>query len=767
MTPHLSHIVFRSIKYYNKPVLYQIIIIALLSAVITGSLLTGKSVKESLKKSASERLGNTGMLISSGVRFIDPDLAKRIKANSGINCAPILELNGYCQGLTSQKKAFNTHIFGVNRDFFIFQGHDSINIKSGEVAVNKWLADYLGIKQGEELIIRFKKISDIPSDAPFASAGDAVRSVVLKVGTILDPSLNGDFSLSISQITPYNIFVNPEDLRDDQNKQQKVNRLLINRNNFKSLQNLSEVLKKDLIPSDIGLRFRMDKKSGGYEIISDRIFIDEAIVKEIAVLIPGSATVLTYLGNHFDFGSRSTPYSFISALPSSLYPEIGDGNSIIINRWMSQDLSVNEGDTIKVNWYSPDSLNKLIEKNGSFIVKQIVDMNDILSDSLLMPDFPGISGKESCSDWDAGVPIKMNRIRAKDEDYWKRYRGTPKAFINYNTGMRLWGNNFGPATAIRFPAGLTERDIENRLAGKLDPYKAGLSVTDLSAESVKAANEGVDFGTLFLSLGFFLILASVVLLSFATSSYFNSKKRQVNTLFALGFRKGWINKLLFLELGAISLIGCLAGAFTGYLVDVVITRALNTVWNGAVQTDTLDAYFDLFSITVGFVLTFMIILIFMWIKVKLYLKVLFKRGKTGFKLTSSTLNFFILIVCGTVTVALFVLSLLVKDSRLLLSFVAGTLLLITLILFWRHFYISRINKGIVGLKGTRYLSYKYYSLNPSGAVTPILFIAAGIFALFITGANRMNFNEKQIRRSGGTGGYLLWSESTYSHQGGS
>jgi len=758
MTPHLSHIIFRSIKFYNKPVLYQVIIIALLSAVITGSLLTGRSVKESLKKSASERLGNTGMLISSGVRFINPDLAKRIMTSSGINCTGILELNGYCQVLNSQKKAFNTHIFGVRKDFFVFQGHDSINIKSGEVAVNKRLADYLGIKAGEELIIRFKKISDIPSDAPFASNGDAGRSVVLTVGTILDSSLNGNFSLSISQITPFNIFVNPDDLEEDQNTGLKANRILFNRYNLKSLQNISEVLQKNLIPTDIGLRLRKVNKTNEYEIISDRIFIDEEIVKEIALHIPVSAPLLTYLGNRFEHGLHSTPYSFVSALPSSLYPEIANGNGIIINKWMSQDLSVNEGDTIKMYWYSPDSLNKLIEKSGSFIVKHIADTNAVWSDSLLMPDFPGISGKESCSDWEAGVPIKMNQIRPKDEDYWKRYRGTPKAFLNYEAGIKLWGNNFGPATAIRFPKGFTEQDIKNRLDGLLNPDKAGLSITDLSGESAKAANEGVDFGTLFLSLGFFLILASFVLLSFATSSYFNSKKRQVNTLFALGIKNRWIDKLLFLELGAISFTGCLAGAFAGYLVDVIITRALNTVWNGAVQTNTLDAYFDLFSITGGFILTFLFILIFMLIKVKLYLKALFRRGKTGFNVPSATGNIFILILSGALTVSLFVLSLLLKDSRLLLSFVSGTLLLITLILFSRQFYLSRMNVSIGRMKGTRDLSYNYYSLNPSGAVTPILFIAAGIFALFITGANRMNFNEKQMRRSGGTGGYLLWSE---------
>jgi putative ABC transport system permease protein len=760
MTPRLLHIIFRSIKFYTKPVLYQIVIIALLSAIITGSLLTGKSVKESLKSSSSERLGNTGMLISSGERFISPDLEKRLRDSSGINCTGILELNGFCQGLNSQKGAFNIHIFGIPGNFFIFHGHDNINIKPGEIAVNKWLADYLGIKVGEELIVRFKKISDIPADTPFASVTDAGSSVVLTVGTILGPSLNGNFSLLISQIAPFNIFINLTDLQDDKNKPIKVNRLLVNRNKLKSLQYVSEVLKKDLKPHDIGLKLRKDMKAGSYEIVSDRVFIDDAIVKEISRLIPSSAPLLTYLGNRFDHGSRSTPYSFISALPSSMYPEIADGNAIVINKWMAQDLSVDEGDTIKVYWYSPDSLNKLVEKKSIFIIKHIVNMKDMMSDSLLMPEFPGISGKESCSDWNAGVPIKMKEIRSKDEDYWKRYRGTPKAFINYKTGKNLWGNNFGPATAIRFPAGLTERSIEYRLAGSLDPYKLGLVMTDLLKESVKAANEGVDFGTLFLSLGFFLILASIVLLSFATSSYFSSKKKQVNTLFALGFKNRWINKLVFLELAVISFIGCLAGAFAGYLFDVIITGALNTLWRGAVQTDTLGAYFDLYSIALGFFLTFLFILVFMLIKVRLYLKVLNRIEKNSYILPSAKKNLFILYGFGAVTISLFVLSLIISDSQLLFSFISGTLLLITTILFWRQFYISRIHNSPAGLKNTRELSFNYYSINPAGVVTPILFIAAGIFALFITGVNRMNFNEKQMQRSGGTGGYLLWCENT-------
>ena len=118
MIPGIFKLAIRSIKYYKKPVLYQILIISLLAAVITGSLLTGRSVKSSLKKSASERLGKTGIIISSGLRYFDLSVSERLKESDKISNTGILEINGYCQGLLSQKSAFNTHIYGVNPDFF-------------------------------------------------------------------------------------------------------------------------------------------------------------------------------------------------------------------------------------------------------------------------------------------------------------------------------------------------------------------------------------------------------------------------------------------------------------------------------------------------------------------------------------------------------------------------------------------------------------------------------------------------------------------------
>jgi putative ABC transport system permease protein len=757
MAPGILHIVSRSIRFYKKPVVYQLLIIALLSAVITGSLLTGRSVKSSIKKSASERLGNSGAMISSGMRYFDPSLADRMSKSMGINCTGLLELTGSSQALISQKGAFNTHIFGVSSNFFRFHGKDSITINEGEVAVNRKLADYLSLKTDDELIILFSGISDIPGDAPFAPSKEPAKSIVLKVGKILEPSDVGNFSLAISQIIPMNIFVNLSDLSGNGSDPSKMNRLLLEDKENVTIEAVNENLKKVLKPSDIGLNLRVVKKTGETELTSKRVFIDETLINEIKKVIPSSSSLITYLGNRFVSASGSTPYSFVSALPHELYPDISSENGMVINRWLADDLGVKERDTIQMYWYSPDSLNRLAERSTKFNIDRIVNIEGIWADSLLMPDFPGIAGSESCTDWDAGVLIKMDNIRRKDEDYWNKFRGTPKAFINYKKGKQLFGNIFGPATAIRFPIGISKEEIDNTLSGALDPTLSGFAINNLSAESITAADESVDFGTLFISLGFFLILASIVLLSLSVSSNFDTKKDQIRTLFALGFKNRWIEYMLLIESGVIALAGCTLGSLAGYIVNILITGALNSVWNGAVQTNTLEPFLNLVPMISGFGIGLFITLILMAFKVKVYLKTLNSKENAPQIKNSHPGGVLLFAVSTICALLLFTLAFIFKDQKIVFSFSAGAVLLISQLLFWRAYFLGRAS---IFSSGRHSLSRRYYSFYPSNAITPILFIAAGIFAVFITSANRMDFNDKHLKRSGGTGGFLLWCEST-------
>lgn len=754
------HFVRRSLSYNLKGAIYQGVIIILLTAVITGSLMTGKSVRTSLRKTSFEKLGNTGVLVSSGIRYFSPSLVKRISDKTGFKNSGLLEIEGYCQNFATGQTAPQIKILAIDDDFFQFHGNAGIRIDKGEAAVNERLADYLQLKIGDDLIIRFNIISDIPADAPFSPGKDATSSIVMKITRILKPEESGNFSLGISQLTPLNLFLNRSDLTDSRGKIPKINRLLFDNIQTFTLNDISESLRESLRLEDIGLSVRSIPKTNGVEIISDRIFIDSLQVEEIKNLPLKSFPVITYLANSISIGNRFTPYSFITALDPSLYPEVPSGNGIIINKWLADDLDAQEGDTIQVTWYSPDPLNRLMEEKLDFTVSIITDMNGIWSDSLLMPEFPGIAGSKSCTDWDAGVSINTDLIRDKDEEYWNNFRGTPKAFINYNKGKELWGNNFGPATAIRFENDISETEISSVFEGSLDPFRSGFTINDLQKDSDEAANESVDFSTLFLSLGFFIILSALILLILVITTFYESKKQHITTLFSLGFSNPVIEKLLLLESIIISLAGALSGAFVGVLINILIIKALNSVWLGAVQTNALVPAFDIKSLVIGFTASMLIIITMLKVKSARYLKNLSMAETRKVRKPSGKKNLLFSIVFLSVSILLFVLSFVFADFSTLLSFLAGIMIFVSMILMTRQYYVGGLKTGIYSFRKISQISGSYFSFNSSQAIAPVLFLAAGLFAVIITGVNRMNISGDMLEPAGGTGGYLHWGESS-------
>jgi ABC-type antimicrobial peptide transport system permease subunit len=754
------HIVFRSLSFYKSTLFYQAVIIALLTAVITGSLLTGSSVRRSLRDNSDRKLGKTGILVSSGVRYFDPSLSASLKEKTGTDCVAFLETEGFCQNFNSGKTVNDINIFGITNDFLRFHGNDTIYISTGEAAVNIKLARNLEIKEGDDIIIRFKKMDDIPANAPFAPENDPEETLVLTVTRILTEEQTGDFSLGISQIIPSNVFFNLSDTEKKNGSDLLVNRLIIERGNDSSPEKIISDLKASLKPEHIGLSIKHISPAGGYELTSKRIFIDKELTAEITRLVPSASPVITYLANTISSSKGKTPYSFVSALPQSLYMGIPDGYNMVINSWMADDLNAKAGDSLTMTWYVTNLANELEERSGKFLVSGITGEGGIWTDPTLMPQFPGIAGRESCSNWDAGIPVDLGAIRQKDEDYWNRFKGTPKAFINYETGRQLWGNNFGPATAIRFPEDVTEEIIRSRMQGSLDPLKAGFNVRDIYQETMNAAGQGVDFSSLFLSLAFFIILSSVLLLSLIISVYFDARKSQIYTLRAIGFKGSAIGDMLFMETILIAVLGSFAGVFAGTLFNFFIIKALNSVWIGAVQTDTLRASFDIRSLVTGFFISLAVIFVFLKIKTRTFLKSLDKGDRLILKREPGSKNFWYMVISFTASVILLSLSFISKDKSLLTAFAGGSILLISLVLLFRNAVLrTNENKKDNFTKLTE-LPLRYFSAYPSQFITQVLFIAAGLFILIATGANKKDFTNQPLLSSSGTGGYLLWCNTS-------
>jgi len=755
----ILHIALRSVSHYRKSTIYQILIIIALSSIITGSLLTGRSVRKSLAETNINKLYGTSYYISAGNKYFPYTLSDRIEKRTGNGIEGILQTGGWATNFRTGTSALDIQVFGVKDSFFRFDGKDdSLQINKGEAIINSKLAGQLGINIKDDIVIRLPDPSDIPAEAPFAPEEDSYESLVLNVVGILEEGGAENFSLGISQAEPLNIFVSLDEFKSYFNGSEKINRILIHSDLKLKITEAEGILSDAFSFEDAGFYTRLSKTTSQYEILSERIFITDKESSLITGLLPGSGPVMTYLVNNLEAGNSSTPYSFVSALPGELFENVPESTQVVINDWLAEDLGAEIGDSLSFTYFIVGPYKALEENKHKFIISDIIGMDDELSDPHLMPPFPGISGKESCSNWDAGFKIDMSLIREKDEDYWNVYGGCPKAYINYETGKKLWANNFGNATDIRLPRDMELNEILEILEENIKPADAGFRIENIREKALQAASKSVDFSTLFLSLGFFIILSSVILLILVVSTQYESRKAQVSTLNALGFGRRKIYRLFIVESIPLVLTGSIAGIFTGLLVNNLIIKSLNSVWQGAVQTNTIKAFSDPVSILTGLFTSIAIVLIVLSLQLRNQL-----RSRDNQRIPTVRKSFLkaspLFFVLSTLVTLVSITISIIGEKNTALWFLSGLMVFISFLLY----LVSRITgRYRTGRKKSQILvnpSRSYYEHHPARALTPVIFLGAGLFTVIITGANRKSFNTDLLTRSSGTGAYLLWGET--------
>src|SRR6056297_3357863 len=91
---NVYRLVIRSFIYFRRKNLALALGVAITSTVITGSLIVGDSVQQSLYDIASKRLGETGYVVDCGDRFMTAGLVHRIRETGGHEVAPLLLTDG-------------------------------------------------------------------------------------------------------------------------------------------------------------------------------------------------------------------------------------------------------------------------------------------------------------------------------------------------------------------------------------------------------------------------------------------------------------------------------------------------------------------------------------------------------------------------------------------------------------------------------------------------------------------------------------------------
>ena len=217
-----------------------------------------------------------------------------------------------------------------------------------------------------------------------------------------------------------------------------------------------------------------------------------------------------------------------------------------------------------------------------------------------MPEFPGLADVDNCRDWETGIPVDLDKIRTKDEEYWDQYRGTPKAFVTLEAGQSRWRNQYGSLTAVRYPwrEGL-DRQIAQRLMNGVDPASVGLFFQPVREPGLRAGREGTDFGQLFLGLSMFLIGSAVILTGLLFVFGVESRSPQVGMLLAVGWPARRVKRLLLAEGGLVALVGTTVGVGAGLLYAWLMLYGLSTFWSGAVAGTAIQFHATSLTLFLG------------------------------------------------------------------------------------------------------------------------------------------------------------------------
>lgn len=813
----------RSLGFYWRTHLGVILGTALAALVLTGALFVGDSVKATLRSQAEARVGKIGEVLVTGERFMNwpADPAKRITAFSDdlrvrTDASGLLLLQGTVVRPDQQARANRVQMIGVSADFWsLSPSGETIPLKADEIAINSRLAEQLQIKAGDAVMLRLEKPAAFSKDAPLSGEESDVISFRANVASVVGDANFARFSLSSGQVPPPSVFLPLLTLQQKTGLTDKVNvaanrftppvqdtsgaspsawqRFLslfgLQRKRVASTQILEdlrlidaladpEVIPATLANADVAIREL--PKSLGQEIRTSRVFLDPAIVQaarenERANKLPAGNDALTYFVNELragdgkDANAKSTPYSMVTALdaPSSGFipAELAD-DEISISRWLANDLGVDVGSKITIKYFVMGERRQLIEQSRTFsVLGPIIEMDEPHMNGSWMPDFPGLADKENCRDWKPGFDFDATRMRDKDQDYWTKFRGTPKAFLNLHVGQEMWGNRWGNLTSIRYPADVS-RELITKIAAHLDLKAIGFRMIPLREQALAATNAPVDFGQLFAGFSFFLIIAAAALTGMLFTFSIEQRAAEAGLLLAVGWTARDTRRVFYKEGLLLAFIGSLIGAGLAALYTQGVLRALGGVWSGATAGTSFIFAPSPITAAIGVASGIVVALLAMWMASRR----LFKReaatllaGTAQYEDTatdapSSVSRLFPMIEWG-IAIAAVAYVFIAQPKNPIAFFIIGFLLLLGGLKKCAR-RLRVIGSASTALPSAGALAERNVARRRGRSLATIGVLASGVFMVVAVDSFRKGPLDNPSRRESGTGGFTLIGESS-------
>lgn len=510
-------------------------------------------------------------------------------------------------------------VLGIDDSYTALHGLSFPAPRGRDAYLSAALAEVLGVKVGETVLVDVPKARALSASLLFGDRSGAQATVRLRVAKILGPAEGGEFTLRPTPDLPRSVYaaaatlasaISNDESRESSKPPSIANRLLIRAQDASDRESWPKRVIDALTLEDFGLRISTTAlgtivHAGEATITPDL----EAGVRKALATPPQEA--LAYLATGIALGKTSVPYSVVMGLSveelqarsgSSVTPAPSGGRSLWLSQWAARDLSAKPGSTVTLHFDLWREAGRLEPQSVEFTLAGIVPDARAAEDRALVPTYPGISDAKSLGEWDPPFPIELARIRPKDEDFWKEYGSSPKAYLDISTARELFGDSGSRLTTL-FTKGADEptmnRDVLQRLRAGTPPF----IVQDLASAS--GASSALDFGAYFAGFSALLIMSALLVAAAFVRFLFETRSRELGVLRMCGWNASDVRRLCIAEAALLSALGALVGLALTPLVSLGLQQILKPVWaRGVSESPALVTAESLVASTIlGFILS--------------------------------------------------------------------------------------------------------------------------------------------------------------------
>jgi putative ABC transport system permease protein len=508
-----TSLLLQTLRYHWRTNLAVLLGVVAGTAVVSGALVVGDSVRGSLREMTLARLGEVDHVLN-GPRYVREKLADELAARPEFAeafaaAAPGIVVQATFEkpaadGIGVQTRSGKVNLYGGDRRLWSMIGATSAPPQEDEVFLSPNLARQLEVKPGDVVNVAVELPSDIPRDTLLGKRDETAVEFSLTVKIVLDDSTGAArFGLHPDQQLPLNAFVSLATLqeriglaahepsrRDPRDLPARVNAIFVSARDERDRSGvqpaaasgrLNKLVAATWKPADLHARVVRQEMAGYLSLESDRMILDrplaEAAERAAKELNAATSPVLVYIANEMsvvhDGKEIGTPadgkysrYSVVAGVNPFLFrwetpPPFGPYE--FVPPGAPPDLA--DRDIVLNDWLADDLQAKIgdtirltyhvVGSHGELPEEErrFVVRGILRLDGTIAADrglTPEVHGITDVDSFDDwDSPFPMKKVTGRDDAYWKKYRATPKAFVSLSAAQKLWSSRYGDLTSVR------------------------------------------------------------------------------------------------------------------------------------------------------------------------------------------------------------------------------------------------------------------------------------------------------------------------------